>query len=345
MESLKNGYFGLIGERTNPLSYELVGGIQILPSAKNTFQENNILYNQGEVAPNCCSIHGALGAFSDLTGYKFSLSERKALWDSALSQGASPMSGWYVDSAVDLIRKYANDNLKLGRFNTIQLVNGSDQFWEALEKGYSITTGYRGTMEYNTDMMDNGIIDKIDIGKIVYGHCIRICKITSDVVITNPTLAQIEDYLRLSGLQVNEENISIYSKSVPTADRYVIDNYKDCGADWKEKYIVKADMIELVKNNIFFYYGFIFMYEEDIGELDIDYKFAIRYAHNLIMDVTTGSLYMVDKDGNKVSLDNLGNGSESSKELIYELKKKMLDNAIPLGMDQKNINKFKTLII
>lgn len=136
------------------------------PKAPNSY--SGVMYNQADVAKYSCSIHGAMGAYTDQTGYVFTLDERKALWAKALALGAKENIGWYLADAVDLIRHFKNDT-------TTVRVNLIEQGMAALDAGYSLVVGFRGNKEYNADKND-GSLDNLTFGEGTYGHIVRMTK-------------------------------------------------------------------------------------------------------------------------------------------------------------------------
>ena len=159
------GYYGAI-EGTSEEDYLLGGGFNI-PTANRKY--SGVQYAQYDVAKNSCTIHAAMGAYSDLTGYIFPTEERKQLWNMALDLGATNEIGWYINKAVDLIRGYKKDVI------SFQVSIPSPELFEALDKGYSVVVGYRGNAAYNTDRLD-GILDGYSFGTSTYGHAVRITK-------------------------------------------------------------------------------------------------------------------------------------------------------------------------
>ena len=167
-------YYGVIAERVNETDW--LGEEIILPRAPkgtNSFIKNgSIQYAQTEVSPVSCTIHGAMGAYSALTGYKFTLDERKTLWSEALARGVNPKVGWYINDAVDLVRNYVNDNLKV-KVCSYRINLGSFEHGVAMRLGYSVITGYRGNALWKADRDDNGIINNTKFVDTTYGHCLH----------------------------------------------------------------------------------------------------------------------------------------------------------------------------
>lgn len=168
----KDPFYGAIAEQSKETDYQLGGDLN-LPKAKKQFSNDKIQYNQKEVSAYSCTVHAAMGAYSDLTGYVFPLEERKALWKKAIQLGADPNVGWYINSAVDLVRK--------PDVYSFRVEVGSDNFFKALDNGYSAVAGFRGNKAYENDKNLDGILDKITFGKTTYGHSIRIVQSEQDV--------------------------------------------------------------------------------------------------------------------------------------------------------------------
>jgi hypothetical protein len=164
---------GIISDKIDQRDFEFAGDINELnlPAPKNILKK--VWYNQNEVSSMSCTLHASLGAFTDLTGYKFSLEERKKLWEEAKKQGASDNFGWYMSDAVNLVRKYVN-TLGLGTFISIRTAFGSDVFYKAIKQGYSAIGMYSGNKLYNEDIADDGIVECTNLaGASTYSHCIR----------------------------------------------------------------------------------------------------------------------------------------------------------------------------
>lgn len=167
------GYFGTIADIPNERDFELVGAVLNLPRAKHTFAENKIIYSQGEVNSFSCTLHAAIGALSDLTGVTLTLQERKDLWAEAVKLGADPTFGWYTAKAIDLVRKWWNAKYPAEELMSFKVTTGSEEFYDALQKGYSVSVAFNGNGVYNADKKD-GKLDNFPTGKTTYGHNVRI---------------------------------------------------------------------------------------------------------------------------------------------------------------------------
>jgi len=330
MSIIKNG---VIADKIDERDFLVSNNIdKEFPLAKHTYKDTKIEYNQKEVHENSCTLHSALGAFSDLTGYKFSISERKKLWEEAKKRGASEDWGWYLVDAVNLVREYVN-TLNIGKFITARVGIATSEFYQVLKRGYSVATSYNGNEAYNTDLLDDGIIQDGKVGDRAYGHAMRVYDITPDT----------------------KSNIC------------AVDNYTG-SKTWKNHYII--DNIErLYSNGTWNVNGYVFLYDEPDIDKYIDYQFAKRFANKVVVNAEPGTdgagkLFMIDRDGYAIDIDSLHlidiikpdgtlidkhhifdfNGKPIGDDIlsavVFSIKKKILDNVIPLGMTYNNFRKF-----
>ena len=220
-----DSYYGVISEETKDTDYQLLAGVVDLPQPRNDYWTKQIQYDQKEVHSNSCTIHGCIGAVSSLSGHTFSIDDRKYIWNLALAQGADPKVGWYINKAVDLVRKYATDNLK-EEFSTYRVSLDSQEFIDNLKKGYCGVVGYRGNAQYNKDKGDGVLEGTSLIGNSTYGHCLRM------VISQDPNYAEV-----------------------------VIDNYPSSGYNTYK--IPVGNLSKLVENNIFFKDAYFFAYKAE----------------------------------------------------------------------------------
>lgn len=171
---LKPDYFGALEDRCDQRDYELAAGKLSLPKPSHIFDVSKIEYEQPEVSTVSCTLHGALGSLSDTLGIRFSLEERKELWARAIELGAKEGWGWYGNSAVNLTRAFARENGY--DVLTFRVALGSEEFYEAINLGYSVCTGYRGNGNYNRDIEADAVLDGTDFGTTTYGHYLRMTK-------------------------------------------------------------------------------------------------------------------------------------------------------------------------
>lgn len=219
----KTPYHGIIAESADVRDYQLAAGILNLPNPSNKF--DGITYEQNVVSNVSCTLHGAIGALSDLLGIRFSVECRKELWDRALALGAQEGIGWYVDKAVKLVRNFAREQGHDILFFRVML--GSEEYADAIKKGYTVCTGYRGNASYNKDITD-GVLDGTDFKDLVYGHCLRI----TEGMIT----------------RMNESLIDNYADSRPESNIYRVSD---------------ENLKKLRENGVFFNAGYLFVNRKD----------------------------------------------------------------------------------
>lgn len=228
----KTPYWGVLGEFSTDQEFQLAAGEMELPRPRKNFWVDMIEYHQPEVSKVSCTVHGALGAVSDLTGFRFTLDQRRILWREALRLGAQEGWGWYVSKAVDLVRKYSKDFIG-DEFVTFQVEIGSPEFKDCLEKGYSVVTSFRGNKAYNEDQAD-GMLNKYAFGAYTYGHCIRIAK------------SKVED-----------------------PNHQVVDNYVLSRGPNNRYLVPETNFQKLVAGGVFSRLGYVFAYKEDLGKKEM----------------------------------------------------------------------------
>lgn len=233
--SLPEGYYGA-REAYGEKDWRLGSILNQLSDAPITFWRHKIQYNQLEVHQTSCTICASAGAISDLTGYRFTYDQLSKLVAEARQDGYCDNEGWFIHKAIDLVRKWWKANHPDSDLASYQIDLTTSQFIEALEKGYSIVTGYCGNAQYDSDVQADGILDITEIGNTTYGHAIRLVKDQEK-----------PDYLKL-----------------------VVDNY-----DGEQKFntyrIKKADFPKLVESQVFFHSGYIY-----VSEMQSMFKDVIR---------------------------------------------------------------------
>ena len=191
----------------------LLGGEVVLDDPKHTYWDNKIEYHQPDTHKNSCTVHAAMGAYSDLTGHIFSLDERKDMWDMAIERGADPSIGWHLNMATKLVSDVVKD------VDYWRVKVATEDFFKALDQGYTVICGYRGNAEYNKDRND-GTLDDLIFGTSTYGHAVRIVK--------------AQDYYEII--------VDNYSKG------WFTNTYK----------IEREHLDDLVANGVFFQNGYVF---------------------------------------------------------------------------------------
>lgn len=222
---------GLIGIGDSPSDFQFGADLE-LPKPRMTYWDKQLQYYQPEISKVSCTIHGAFGCVSDLIGYNFTMEQRKEMWAEALRRGADPNVGWYLRSAVDLVREYATryTGIALMSFKVALL---EPSFVNAINAGYTVNMGYSGNSAYNADKND-GHLEGLDFGARTYGHAVRIVK----------------------------------SKDAPDSVDVIVDNY--LGRTTKPNtYTVPVENIKkLVLNGCFYHTGYVFVVKEDFESMN-----------------------------------------------------------------------------
>lgn len=213
-----DGYYGVIADAPKPTDYKLLAGTLELPRSEHKYKDFEIQYNQKEIHVFSCTIHAAIGALSDLTGYRFTMAERQQLFNLAMKKGFDVTKGWYTSSAVDLVRNFWNGMFPDKEVVTFRVDVGGEEFFQAIDNDYSIVISYNGNGRFQSDHQADGKLDQISFGVSTYGHCIRITK--------DPDICTaIENYLgvlKFNNYRLPDRNIaSLLSNGVFHKSGYV----------------------------------------------------------------------------------------------------------------------------
>jgi len=217
----RDQYYGIIEEKYDDRDY-LASDFDIFPRAPkgtDSFLKNGATqYDQTEVSKVSCTVHAAMGAYSDLTGFKFPLEARKEIWAEAINRGANEI-GWYTNAAVKLVREWVNANCDT-KVDFYRMKTGGNLFGIAMRLGYSPIVGYRGNMTYNIDRND-GVLDSTEPLDATYGHLLRTAYSKGDefdIIIdnypyrnTNIYLVPTSNWKKLVENKIFYENAYIYT--------------------------------------------------------------------------------------------------------------------------------------
>lgn len=224
-------YWGVIATGEKETDYQLAGGELELPTPRNTFHMNEIEYHQPKVSAVSCTVHGAAGALSDLTGFKFTTEQLAFFWKEALLRGADPSIGWYTASAVDLVRNLSK-NIIGEEFMSFRVSFKEDDVYTALDMGYSAVCSFRGNKKYNEDKLD-GILNALEFGTTTYGHCVRM---------------------------VGTVERDVYE--------IVIDNYIETKGAKNRYKVSRENLAKLVANGVFMENAYVFAYKRDFEKME-----------------------------------------------------------------------------
>ena len=241
----RNPYFGAKGDSFDERDYQLAAGIVELPKPAHTFYDQQNTYEQNLVSPMSCTIHAAIGAASDLLGIRFNTSFIQSLWEYAKTRGASDTEGYYVDKAVQDVRKKVNEVGIYPEILSFRLTLCSEEFWQAIDAGYSVATGYRGNADYNKDFLTDGILDGTDFGSLTYGHSLRFVKDKDSdeikVIVDNYPERKFNVYkIKRETLQKLWENQVFFTSGYVFATRESFVQPQLKVSDWAVKSVEKA---------------------------------------------------------------------------------------------------------
>ena len=255
---IKNGYFGAI-EKYNDQDYLLAGSefnIDEIINLQKNFWNFKITYCQKNINNSMCTIIAGCGILSNIFWYKFSKEELLELVELAKKENPPFQDGvgWYIYKAVDLVRNYRNQKHPDKQVITYRLKNDSNLFWKLLKKGYMLQTWFKGNREFSADKMDNCKIDRVEkVWNPTYGHSI---------------------YFVLDKWKIKLFTIDSYN--CYKCNEYEVDNFK-----------------ELVKNNVYFKYSYVFIpkknimtqLEKDIADIELALKLQITYNKQNLEDI------------------------------------------------------------
>lgn len=227
-------YGGLLGVNDLETDYQLFAGELDLPAP--SFIYSGIQYHQPKVNFNSCTVFGAGGTVTDQSGYQFNYDEFKKLWDEAVGLGADPNVGWYLRDAVDLLRKRGSEIIGK-KLLSFKVEIASEEFFNALDLGYTVYFGFQGNSLYSNDRKD-GKLDGVSFPNPTYGHALRMHK-------------EGNDYMA------------------------IVDNYSERTTSPNVYTVNRENIAQLVKNGVFFISGYVFALESDFNKEDLERKIPI----------------------------------------------------------------------
>lgn len=221
--------YGNLGVGESIEDYQLAGGILELPKPRHKFDEIQIAYHQPTVSTYSCTVISAAACVSNLIGKGFSYEQLKEMWAEAIKRGANPNFGWDMKSAVDLVRQFTKKffGIEVSSF-IVELA--SQEYFDALDKGYMVNIGYSASTLYDKDKKD-GRLDGTSFGPKTYGHAV-----SSDAAGPN--------------------------------DIEVVDQYKDNPRKVNKYPLGRGNVRKLVSNKVFFRLGYVFAVTEDFQAMN-----------------------------------------------------------------------------
>lgn len=138
-----------------------------------------IQYNQDEYEQNTCTVYAAMGAWSAVTGKEIEADKRKEIVQEAIKRWLDTSIWWRVHSAVKLVYDM------MWEVSFVSVPVWSDDYFEAIKRGYHLVAWYNGNRTYNNDRDNNGVVEINNWGKTSYWHCIRHKNYTDLEVVDN----------------------------------------------------------------------------------------------------------------------------------------------------------------
>lgn len=250
---VKKAYYGVLDE--SPNQDDLFAGTSKreigIPAARHQFEVVGVEYHQPDVSKVSCTVFASVTALSNnVIGDDLPIEEIGKYWAEAVRRGANPSvpdGGWSLASAAKMVAEL--HNRKEGASQVVMLtVDMLDQVrvMEILKKGYLIATGYRGNKAFNDDLAD-GQLDGINFGSTTFGHA---------VTLTWSTKAKRVE---------------------------MIDNYIKTKKEKNVAYVFEANLSSLIRNGIFFRWGYIFVNKADYEAVNaINYFTIAEWASEAI---------------------------------------------------------------
>lgn len=152
----------------DPRDYKLGGTSIDIPTIKWRTHEYNQLEYSGKYGRNLCTLYAPIGMLSDLIGSEIPFREELCRLRTQMKD-FDPSIGGYLVEGNNCVRNSWNRAHPNNQIRQFSIPTGSDQFFEALEKGHRLNIGYSGNSAYNLDASD-GVLDSANIGKTTYGH-------------------------------------------------------------------------------------------------------------------------------------------------------------------------------
>ena len=185
----ENFELGCLGIGEQSTDYVLCDGDSNLLPPLTKKDEIRFEYNQWNQtwSKKSCTIFAAMGMYSDLTNYEFSIDEIKEVDETSYNNPdythiRRRNEGWYVKDAVDHVRKYVNNRKdlveKYWKVASYRISKYDNEIIEdCIGKLYTIDWNYCPTVEFNQDYLKDWMLDGTDFGVNTNWHSVDvICK-------------------------------------------------------------------------------------------------------------------------------------------------------------------------
>lgn len=165
-------YGGVINEQLKESDWRVWSVINWddIDPPRTTWREHKHVYDQDRIGLNSCTLATACGCYTDATGIVLDyemLQERYREATQLPHRALDPERGWRVGDAFEFVGR------KQGDMSRAYVKLGSPDYYLALEKWFSLSTGYGWNRTYNIDRNEDSVVQKNHRGSASYHHCIR----------------------------------------------------------------------------------------------------------------------------------------------------------------------------
>lgn len=159
-----------------------------LPEVRNSYRKNKFEFNQKkEWYPSWCVFFaGAIAVASNYWSTDWiewneiaKKAHKKYWWEEN--------QGMYVSKGTDCIVEYFNEKKENDKIEhrKIDILNEKEKFLKALDKWYMLQTWYWWSLAYNSDMLDDCVLNEEEYWKPTYYHSVNIVKNDWKVIVDN----------------------------------------------------------------------------------------------------------------------------------------------------------------
>jgi hypothetical protein len=165
-------YGGLIADQPRESDWRVgsvIDGESIAPP-HTTWRDHKHVYDQDRIGPNSCTLATACGCYTDATGVVFDYETLQTWYKEATELPHRPLDpavGRWVGDAFVFVGK------KQGDMSRAMVKLWSPDYYIALDKWFSLSTGYGWNRAYNLDRNEDSIVQKNNRWSASYHHCIR----------------------------------------------------------------------------------------------------------------------------------------------------------------------------